>query len=60
MPFPSISPYILAIAELNFFVAKFVRGMYDVRVKGWILEAVSAELEQCGIKYKPRDQTGLD
>ncbi|VDC01125.1 unnamed protein product [Peniophora sp. CBMAI 1063] len=40
--------------------SKFVRGMYAVRVKGRIPEDVEAELEQRGIKYRPRDQTDLD
>ena len=40
--------------------AKFVRGMYAVRVKGRIPEDVEAELESRGIKYRPRDQTDLD
>ncbi|TCD69178.1 transcription elongation factor spt4 [Steccherinum ochraceum] len=40
--------------------AKYVRGMYAVRVKGHIPEDVEAELESRGIKYRPRDQTDMD
>ena len=40
--------------------AKYVRGMYAVRVKGRIPEDVEAELENRGIKYRPRDQTEMD
>lgn len=40
--------------------AKYVRGMYAVRVKGRIPEDVEAELENRGIKYRPRDQTDQD
>ena len=42
------------------FTAKYVRGMYAVRVKGRIPEDVEAELENRGIKYRPRDQTEMD
>jgi transcription elongation factor SPT4 len=40
--------------------AKYVRGMYAVRVKGRIPEDVEAELDSRGIKYRPRDQTDQD
>lgn len=40
--------------------AKYVRGMYAVRVKGRIPEEIEAELESRGIKYRPRDQTDQD
>ncbi len=40
--------------------AKYVRGMYAVRVKGRIPEDVEAELDNRGIKYRPRDQTDMD
>ena len=40
--------------------AKYVRGMYAVRVKGRIPEDVEAELENRGIKYRPRDQIEMD
>jgi transcription elongation factor SPT4 len=43
-----------------FDVAKYVRGMYAVRVKGRIPEDVEAELESRGIKYRSRDQTDQD
>ena len=43
-----------------FDTAKYVRGMYAVRVKGRIPEDVEAELESRGIKYRPRDQTDQD
>jgi transcription elongation factor SPT4 len=42
------------------FAAKYVRGMYAVRVKGRIPEDVEAELESRGIKYRSRDQTDHD
>jgi transcription elongation factor SPT4 len=41
-------------------IAKYVRGMYAVRVKGRIPEDVEAELYSRGIKYRPRDQTDQD
>lgn len=41
-------------------IAKYVRGVYAVRVKGRIPEDVEAELESRGIKYRPRDQTDQD
>ena len=51
----------IAVFKSNFFVsAKYVRGMYAVRVKGRIPEDVEAELENRGIKYRPRDQTEQD
>ncbi|KAI0687363.1 transcription initiation protein spt4 [Earliella scabrosa] len=40
--------------------AKYVRGMYAVRVKGRIPEDVETELEQRNIKYRPRDGTDQD
>ncbi|KAG5716143.1 hypothetical protein E4T56_gene10931 [Termitomyces sp. T112] len=40
--------------------AKYVRGMYAVRVKGRIPEDVEQELDIRGIKYRPRDQTDQD
>ncbi|KAL4075581.1 Spt4/RpoE2 zinc finger-domain-containing protein [Scleroderma yunnanense] len=40
--------------------AKYVRGMYAVRVKGRVPEDVETELENRGIKYRPRDQTDQD
>ena len=43
-----------------FAVAKYVRGMYAVRVKGRIPEDVEAELENRNIKYRPRDGTDQD
>lgn len=42
------------------FAAKYVRGMYAVRVKGRIPEDVEAELENRNIKYRPRDGTEQD
>ena len=41
-------------------LAKYVRGMYAVRVKGRVPEDVETELENRGIKYRPRDQTDQD
>ena len=40
--------------------AKYVRGMYAVRVKGRIPEDVLAELESRGFKYSSRDQSDQD
>lgn len=40
--------------------AKYVRGLYAVRVKGRIPEDVEAELENRGIKYRSREQTDDD
>ena len=40
--------------------AKYVRGMYAVRVKGRIPEDVETELENRNIKYRPRDGTDQD
>lgn len=34
--------------------------MYAVRVKGRIPEDVEQELNERGIRYRPRDQTDLD
>lgn len=48
---------------LNYFlllIAKYVRGMYAVRVTGRIPEDVEIELERRNIKYRPRDQTDQD
>ena len=41
-------------------LAKYVRGMYAVRVKGRVPEDVEAELESRNIKYRPRDGTDQD
>lgn len=41
-------------------LAKYVRGMYAVRVSGRIPEDVEMELERRNIKYRPRDQTDQD
>jgi transcription elongation factor SPT4 len=40
--------------------AKYVRGIYAVRVTGRIPEDVELELERRNIKYRPRDQTDQD
>lgn len=40
--------------------AKYVRGMYAVRVKGRVPEDVETELSNRGIKYRLRDQTDQD
>jgi len=40
--------------------AKYVPGMYAVRVKGRIPEDVETELENRGIKYRARDQNDQD
>jgi len=45
---------------MSLYLAKYVRGMYAVRVKGRIPEDVEAELYSRGIKYRPRDQTDQD
>jgi len=53
--------YIIPLHVTEFWPsAKYVRGMYAVRVKGRIPEDVEAELENRGIKYRPRDQTDQD
>lgn len=49
-----------AWSVLSSFTAKYVRGVYAVRVKGRIPEDVEAELADRGIKYRPRDQTDMD
>ncbi|KAJ3561126.1 hypothetical protein NP233_g10389 [Leucocoprinus birnbaumii] len=38
----------------------YARGMYAAYVKGRVPEDVEAELENKGIKYRPRDQSDLD
>ena len=40
--------------------AKYVRGMYAVRVRGRIPDDVEQELNERGIRYRPRDQTDQD
>jgi transcription elongation factor SPT4 len=45
---------------LPFSSANNVRGIYATNVKGRIPEDVEAELENRGIKYRPRDQTDQD
>ena len=40
--------------------AKYVRGIYAVRVTGRVPEDVELELERRNIKYRPRDQTDQD
>lgn len=52
--------FIYLILANDPFLAKYVRGMYAVRVKGRIPEDVETELENRGIKYRPRDQTDMD
>ena len=41
-------------------IAKQVRGMYAVRVKGRIGQEMEETLEARGIKYRPRDGTDQD
>lgn len=41
-------------------IAKYVRGMYAVRVKGHIPDDVEQELNERGIRYRKRDQTEQD
>ena len=41
-------------------LAKYVRGMYAVRVKGRVPDDVEQELHDRGIRYRPRDQTDQD
>lgn len=51
----------LAILSANLQIsAKYVRGIYAVRVTGRIPEDVELELERRNIKYRPRDQTDQD
>jgi len=38
--------------------SKYVRGLYAIRVRGRVPEDVEHELENRGIRYRPRDQTG--
>ena len=40
--------------------AKYVKGMYAVRVKGRVPEDVEAELDSRNIRYRPRDGTDQD
>ncbi|TDL29028.1 transcription elongation factor SPT4 [Rickenella mellea] len=40
--------------------SKYVRGMYAVRVKGRVPDDVEQELNERGIRYRPRDQTDQD
>lgn len=40
--------------------AKYVRGMYAVRVTGRLPEEIEAKLEESNIKYRPRDLTDMD
>lgn len=40
--------------------AKYVRGMYAVRVTGRLPEEIEAKLEENNIKYRPRDLTDMD
>lgn len=47
-------------AHIGRSTAKYVRGLYAVRVKGRIPEDVEAELENRGIKYRSREQTDDD
>jgi len=40
--------------------SKYVRGMYAARVRGRVPEDVEQELNERGIRYRPRDQTDQD
>ncbi|KAJ7229091.1 transcription elongation factor SPT4 [Mycena pura] len=40
--------------------SKYVRGLYAIRVRGRVPEDVEHELENRGIRYRPRDQTTGD
>ena len=40
--------------------AKYVKGMYAVRVKGRVPDDVEGELESRNIRYRPRDGTDQD
>lgn len=52
---------LIIVFSANFFrVAKYVRGMYAIRVRGRIPEDVEHELENRGIRYRPRDQMDQD
>lgn len=54
-------PFVLEQAALTYLMlAKYVRGMYAVRVNGRIPEDVELELERRNIKYRPRDQSDQD
>lgn len=41
-------------------LAKYVRGVYAVQVKGRVPEDVEQELLDRGIQYRRRDQTEMD
>ena len=56
----SLSRFSLPWPLIDGVLAKYVRGMYAVRVKGRVPEDVETELENRGIKYRPRDQTDQD
>ena len=47
----------LSLILCSILAAKYVPGMYAVRVSGRIPEDVEMELERRGIKYRPRDGT---
>jgi hypothetical protein len=59
IPVFSLFPFRI-FPELFSSLAKYVRGMYAVRVTGRIPEDVEIELERRNIKYRPRDQTDQD
>jgi hypothetical protein len=40
--------------------AKYVRGIYAVRVQGHVPDDVEAELDNRGFKYRSRDQMDQD
>ena len=54
-----VSPIIRQISD-SIVAAKYVKGMYAVRVKGRVPEDVEAELESRNIRYRPRDGTDQD
>lgn len=54
----SVLAFFLKNRHLFESIAKYVRGMYAVRVSGRIPEDVEMELERRNIKYRPRDQSG--
>ena len=54
-----VSPIIRHTSD-SIVAAKYVKGMYAVRVKGRVPEDVEAELESRNIRYRPRDGTDQD
>jgi transcription elongation factor SPT4 len=52
--------YLLTFGLWVNLTAKYVRGIYAVRVQGHVPDDVEAELDSRGFKYRSRDQTDQD